>query len=291
MPSSTTTKTEMNVSDVWSLVPDASAVDAYAGREVHGIEDLDLIHKASELQHNVLVVGPTGSAKTTMVRAYAAREGLPFYSVPMNGAVDLSQMLGKWIPTADGHFVWIDGPVTTIVREGGVLLLDELNYAPAKIMAALYGLLDARRVLTLLDHEGEVVRAHPKLTIVAAMNKGSEYQGIRPLSAALANRFSFQIPFGYDRDVEETLVARMPILLDLAKKLRDAFDVGDLKTPISTNRLMDFEDFATDPTLGVDFAIANFVAAFDEDEQPSVKQVLDLHAGAIRSQAVEAGGE
>ena len=277
------TTTTTTLSDLGSLVPDPSILEDYVPRIIHGtIVDLDLLHVARSRKQNVMLAGPTGSAKTSVVRAYAAREELPFYAIPMNGAVDMPQLLGKWVPTEDGHFKWIDGPVTQIVRNGGVLLFDELNFAPAKILAAVFSLLDSRRYLALLDHEGEIVKASEDLLIVSAMNP--DYEGTRPLNEALKNRFAYQVGFDYEKAVEEQLVTALPTLLVIADQLRESHKAGDLTTPISTNRLMEFEDISLDPMLGLDFAKHNFVAAFDPEEQPSVLQVLTLHGTKLANE-------
>jgi MoxR-like ATPase len=273
-----------SIHDLRSLVPDPSLVDDYASRQWGGYVDLDLIHAAGrEMKHNILLYGDTGSAKTMVAMAYAARESLPFYSVPLNGATDVQTMLGKFIPTESGTFKWVDGPVTAIVRNGGVLLLDEINMPHPKMMAVLYPLLDARRVLPLLDHEGEIVTAHKDVVIVGTMNP--DYEGTRPLNAALRNRFAVQCEWGYRRDVEAQLVTSESIL-EVADKLRAAFRVGDLTTPTPTNRLMEFDDFAE--TFGMDFAIDNFVAGYEPEEQTSVRQTLELYRERIDREIAEA---
>ena len=81
---------------------------------------------------------------------------------------------------------WEDGPVVQAMREGMVLLLDELNLAKPQVIEALNSLFDSGR-LPLDDHGGEVVRLHPKTHIFATMNPSS-YVGRNSMSEAFLSR-------------------------------------------------------------------------------------------------------
>ena len=76
--------------DLSTLIPDKSELDNYIGRTIVGKWDVDILAYARKTRHNVLIYGPTGTAKTTLCMAYAAREGLPFYSVPCNQGIEES---------------------------------------------------------------------------------------------------------------------------------------------------------------------------------------------------------
>lgn len=259
--------------EVSRLIPPEELADEYISRTIHGVWDLDVLAYAARERQNVMLYGPTGSAKTTFVRAYAARERLPFVSTPCNGAIEPSQMFGRLQPTETaGVLKWQDGEVTMLARHGGVWLVDECNFAPQSVMASLHSLTDARRQLTLLDHNGEVINAHRNFQVIGAYNP--RYKGTRPLNEAFLNRFAINIEFGYLREVEEVLIDRAPVLVDVAEMLRRAYDAGDLVTPVSTNRIMEFEDFGFD--LGYVWARNNFLAAFQPEERDAVRQVLDL---------------
>ena len=187
-------------------------------------------------------------------------------------------MTGKFVADGKGSFAWIDGPVTDVVRNGGVLLLDEVNFISPKIYTVLYSLLDGRRIITLLDHHGETIEAHKDLTIFATMNP--DYIGTTPLNFAFRNRFDIQIPWDYDDKVESKLV-KSKALLTLAKMLRVEAAKGQYETPISTNMLMEFHHFVD--ALGYEFAIENFIAHFSVDEQASVRLVFQTHEHNIKT--------
>ena len=58
---------------VEALIPPTWIADAYVHRSIAGLEDFALLDLAVEESENVMLVGPTGSSKTTLFRAYADR--------------------------------------------------------------------------------------------------------------------------------------------------------------------------------------------------------------------------
>ena len=259
-------------------VPRIELARRYVHRTVSGVLDFDIFDHARANNINVLIYGPTGPGKTTSVEAWAAERGLRMATVSGNASMEPSQMIGKYVADGNGSFAWIDGPVTDVVRNGGVLLLDEVNFISPKIYTTLYSLLDGRRVITLLDHHGETIEAHSDLTIFATMNP--DYIGTTPLNFSFRNRFDIQIPWDYDDKVESKLV-RSKALLTMAKMLRVEAAKGQYETPISTNMLMEFDHFVE--ALGYEFAVENFIAHFSVDEQSSVRLVFQTHEHNIKT--------
>ena len=259
-------------------VPRIELAKRYVHRDIWNQEDFTVFDHARANNINVLIYGPTGPGKTTSVEAWCAERGLRMATVSGNASMEPSQMTGKFVSDGNGSFAWIDGPVTDVVRNGGVLLLDEVNFISPKIYTVLYSLLDGRRMITLLDHHGETIEAHPDLTIFATMNP--DYIGTTPLNFAFRNRFDIQIPWDYDDKVENKLVDSKS-LLTLARQLRVEAAKGQYETPISTNMLQEFHHFVD--ALGYEFAVENFIAHFSIDEAPSVRLVFQTHEFNIKA--------
>lgn len=266
------------------FIPEQYYLDDYVGREIDGIADLDVLAAAHRMKHNVLLSGPTGAAKTTFIYAYGVSRQMPVVNVACNGGVDVRQLLGGWNPNPEGGYSFVPGDLVLGAMHGAIILLNEVNFMPPKIAAVVYGLLDRRRTIYLPDAAGSefptVVKAHPDTFICADYNPG--YQGTRPLNQAFKNRFGFKLEWGYNHDVEYQL-ANSEVLLELVEDLRKRADVGDLSTPISTNMMLEFEDFVYDEDLGFDFAVTNFVSAFDEDERNVVREVFTLNRDRLMS--------
>lgn len=259
-------------------VPRIELAKRYVHRDIWSREDFEIFDHARSKNINVLIYGPTGPGKTTSVEAWAAERGLRMATVSGNASMEPSQMTGKFVSDGNGSFAWIDGPVTDVVRNGGVLLLDEVNFISPKIYTVLYSLLDGRREITLLDHHGETIKAHSDLTIFATMNP--DYIGTTPLNFAFRNRFDIQIPWDYDDKVEAKLVSSKALLV-VAKQLRVEAAKGQYETPISTNMLQEFVNFVD--ALGYEFAVENFIAHFSADEAASVRLVFQTHEHNIKT--------
>ena len=261
-----------------ATVPSKHLAERYVHRKVYGVEDFKTFDIARAEGINVLIYGPTGPGKTTAVEAWAAENDLRMATVSGNASMESRQLFGGFIPDGNGGYGWIDGPVTDVVRNGGVLLLDEMNFISPKIYTTLYPLTDGRRTITLLDHMGETIEAHPDLTIFATMNP--DYIGTTPLNFAMRNRFDIQLAWDYDDAVEEKLV-ESKALRTVVKQLRAEAAKGQYDTPISTNMLIEFSDFVG--KLGYEFAVENFIAHFGAEEQASVRLVFQTHQYNIQS--------
>lgn len=262
-----------------AYIPDPSVATGYIGRKVMGgVWDATVADNARRDGDNMLLIGDTGSGKTLFGEAYASKNRLMYYSVPCDVSIDPSSLFGKMVVTdVPGKYEWQDGPVTAVVRHGGVLNISEVNMMPPRIAASMYSLLDHRRYIALLAHKGEIVRAAPNTLLIGDMN--DKYRGTMELNAAFKNRWAFKIPWGYSDEVEAQLL-KFPTLRTIAKKMRELSGV-EIMTPVSTNLLMEFERFALNDSLGLDFAIGNFVNAFASEEQSPVEKVVELHRSKL----------
>ena len=249
----------------------SEAVRSYVPRKfANGLTEEQIYAYALKAQKNVSVQGHAGTGKTTSFMTFASKHGLEFGSMSCNAGVEPSQFFGRFVPNAEGKLEWRDGLFTHFFRHGGVLVIDEANFLPQKIASVLHGVLDDRRVLTLLEHEGEVITAHPNLLIAMCYNDG--YKGTSKFNEAFADRFWIKLNFEYDINIEKKFIPSLT-LLDLAKSMRDDAIAGVYETPVSTRLLKQFVDLAQN--LSYDFAVENFVNSFRDDERSSVKLLLD----------------
>lgn len=258
-------------------VPPADFLDSYISRTIEGKSEFEIFDFAHLNRLNVLIEGPTGPGKTSAAMAWAVKNSKRFYAIPSNVGIEPSQMFGKFIPDQEtGGFRWVDGPVTDIVRNGGCLLINEVNFMPERVATVLFPLLDKRRQIMLVDNEGEVITAHPDLLVMADMNP--DYEGTRPLNKAFRNRFAVQLVWDYDPAVERQLV-KSTALLKMAKSIRDE---GSFDTPVSTNMLMEYERIFYG--LGLEFAMANFIAHFPSDDREAIKVVVNTVSHNVKNE-------
>ena len=254
-------------------VPDPKWAKEYINRRIEGTTDFDIYEYALRTGKNVLCEGHAGSGKTMSFQAFASHKGMRYFNLACHIGIEPSHMVGRWIPTADGHFKWQDGVVTDLVRNGGVLLFNEINFMPERISTFIFSLLDYRREIQVLENGGEVIKAHPNLLIAGDMNP--MYRGTRPLNQAFADRFAIRLEFPYDKAIESKLIKNKP-LLEMAEQLRAQHTSKALTTPISTRSLVAFLENAK--TFGLDFATYSYINTFNgETEKSAVRLVIETH--------------
>jgi nitric oxide reductase NorQ protein len=106
-------------------------------------------------------------------------------------------LIGRFIGL--GKENWIDGQVTSWLRFGGLLYLDEANMMKQDVATRLNPVLDTRGHLVLTEKDNEVVTRHPYAYLIISMNPFSaEFAGTKPLNAAFRRRMSVWINFDYE---------------------------------------------------------------------------------------------
>jgi MoxR-like ATPase len=264
-----------------ATVPDKSWAERYLNRKIAGSgkTEFEMLDIAKANNQNVLIRGHAGSGKTMSILAWASSRGYRYYNISSNIGLEPSHLFGMWIPTEQaGVFKWQDGPVTDLVRNGGVLLLNEIDFMPERITTVLFGLLDDRREIQLLENGGEVIKAHPDLVVVGDHNPN--YRGSRPMNQAWKDRFAHKWNFPYDKAIEKKLI-RNSVLLEVANQLREQHERGEIDTPISTRGLEVFVKNVTNVSL--DYAMDTYLNSFADDEREAVKLVFDTAKAGIAS--------
>lgn len=142
----------------------------------------------------ILLTGGTGAGKTAGIKCLASYTGNPLVRVNLHDNTDELELFGGYKPNPKGPgFTWVDGLVTSAVRNGYWLMLDELNLAEPAVLERLNALLDGDDFVVLTEKsDGEVVKAHQDLRVFATMNPSS-YEGRKDLSAAMMDRFKKKI--------------------------------------------------------------------------------------------------
>ena len=149
---------------------------------------------------HLLVEGAPGLAKTTAIRALAARLDADFARVQFTPDLLPADLTGTeiWRPQ-DGRFEFQPGPIFH-----SILLADEINRAPAKVQSALLEAMGERQVTV-----GRQTYALPALFLVMATQNPIEQEGTYPLPEAQLDRFLMHVKIGFpDASVERRILAQ-----------------------------------------------------------------------------------
>jgi MoxR-like ATPase len=184
----------------------AAARSAVVGRD----RDIEVVAAALGAGRSVLLEGPPGTGKTTLLRALTEGAGIPLVVVEGNAELSPGRLIGHHDPSrllADGYAAeaWMPGPLVDAMVGGCLLYVEELNRVPEETLNVLLGVLSERRIH--IPRYGEVVAA-PAFRLVAAMNP-YDAVGTGRITPALYDR-TCRVAVGYQDAAEETaIVARV----------------------------------------------------------------------------------
>lgn len=193
-----------------------------------------------------LLVGQTGTGKNTILRHIAEKNNrTDIVRINLTGETTVEDLTGR-VQLKDGNTVDQDGNVTLSVRNGKILILDEINACQPEVLFALQSLLDDDHSLTLPN--GEVVKAHKDFRVFATMNPSSGYVGTKSLNKAFMSRFGVVLEVDYvDAQTELELISSVVpklakkdalILVETARIARHKLNNDQLSFPISTRDLI-----------------------------------------------------
>lgn len=152
-------------------------------------ENHDLLKACIETNQPALLIGETGTGKTTLIRELAVEKKQTLHRVSLNGSTGVEEIKGKWL-VKDGTTFWQDGILTAAMRAGHWIVFDEINAALPEILFTLHSLLDDDRKIVLEEKNNDIVVPHPDFRFFATMNPPEEYAGTKDMNKALMSRFT-----------------------------------------------------------------------------------------------------
>ncbi len=137
---------------------------------------------------HVIIEGAPGVAKTITARLLAKSIAVKFSRIQFTPDLMPSDVLGTSIFNPNSSkFEFKKGPVFS-----NLVLIDEINRAPAKTQAALFEIMEERQVTM----DGTAYTMEPPFIVVATQNP-IEYEGTYRLPEAQLDRFLFKIQVPY----------------------------------------------------------------------------------------------
>jgi MoxR-like ATPase len=186
------------------------AVRNRVARHLVGRErELDLLLAAVAAGRDVLLEGPPGTSKSTLLRSITAEWGIPLVFVEGNADLTPTRLVGHHDParvlredyTPDN---FVPGPLVEAMRSGGFLYVEEFNRAPEDTLNTLLTAMAERRLA--VPRVGTVV-AEPTFRVIASMNPYDTVGTVR-LSTSVHDRLC-RLAIGYqDAEAERGIVAR-----------------------------------------------------------------------------------
>ena len=179
-----------------------------AARVVGRDRELDLLLAAVAAGRDLLIEGPPGTSKSTLLGAITAEWNIPLLFVEGNADLTPARIVGHHNPArvlredySEDNFV--PGPLIEAMRTGGFLYIEEFNRAPEDTLNTLLTAMAERRIA--IPRVG-TVHALPTFRVVASMNPYDNV-GTTRLSTSVHDRLC-RIAIGYqDAEAERGIVA------------------------------------------------------------------------------------
>lgn len=224
--------------------------------EAYAFQDFTAdVLKDVELARPVLLIGHTGTGKTSCIEQVAARIEQPTVRVNLNQQTTAQDFVGFW-SAQGGNMVWVDGVLPHAMRNGLWLIIDEMDYGEPSILAALNAVLERGGQLVLKEKGGEVVVPAEGFRIFATGNAigcmaqyRHLYQGTNLMNEAQLDRWrTYLVDYMPEATEAEVLKNSVPLMtINVAKELvkvatmvRKSFLEEQVSCTFSTRRLIDW---------------------------------------------------
>ena len=244
-----------------------------------------IIKKAHEAGLFVLIIGPKGTGKTSLVRDFAKINNINLESINFSLRTRESHLVGTKTLT-DGTVSFDEGILIKSMRSGNLLYLDEVNAAEADVLLRLDEALDDRRQIVLKEATGELVKAKENWFVIATINPLT-HSGTKELPPQILSRFPVRIRLEYPPEEIELDIVKKYVSgnheseivqgIKLANTLRQAAAVEELfyspslRETIAFGKLLDKE---VSPREAANIVFGNVYTQWGDIEYQKVSDII-----------------
>ncbi|MGD2106513.1 MAG: MoxR family ATPase [Nitrosopumilaceae archaeon] len=233
---------------------------------------IEILNKAFDANLFVIIIGPKGTGKTSLVRDFARSMGVKLESINFSLRTRESHLVGTKTLT-DGNVSFDEGILIKSMREGTMLYLDEINSAEADVLLRLDEALDDRRQIALKESTGEVVKAKEGWFVVATINPLT-HSGTKELPPQLLSRFPVRISMEYPPEDIELEIIKKYVSGDFESEL-----IQGIKLANTLRQAAAVEELFYSPSLRETIAFGKLL-----DKGTSAKEAATIVFGNVYTQ-------
>ena len=233
---------------------------------------IQILSKAYEAGLFVLIIGPKGTGKTSLVRDFAKNKNINLDSINFSLRTRESHLVGTKTLT-DGTVSFDEGLLIKSMKSGDMLYLDEINSAEADVLLRLDEALDDRRQIVLKESTGEVIKAEENWFVVATINPLT-HSGTKELPPQLLSRFPVRIRLEYPPENVE-----LEIIKKYASGNHESEMIQAIKLANTLRQAAAVEELFYSPSLRETIAFAKLL-----DKGMAAKEVAKIVFGNVYTQ-------
>lgn len=247
------------------------------------------------MNKNLWIWGPAGSGKTELAIQVALRCHRSYTLISFSEETSLRDLVGTW-SLKSGETFWKDGALASAVKTPGtIIILDELNMAPAGVAASLNALLQQGEIR--VSDTGDTLKVAKGVVFIATANTAGSvdetglYAGSQIQNAATRSRFAGLKVDYLDADAEREIILRKypdidklfakygdktlsEAMVELARQIRSIVEEGKLSLPFSVRQILAWASASMEfrsVTAGFQFAFSDLLV---EGEKAPVIEVF-----------------
>jgi len=165
---------------------------------------LKTISLAYLLNHPTLLLGPTSTGKSFLIKWLATLLGYEHLSYTLNPYSSKFELIGGIKPDKEGKFIWEDGIILEAAKAGKWLVLEEINLASSDVIEILNDYLTTGKFIYSQDGQQKQLVPHPNFRLFATANPESYSQRQR-LSQVFLSRWKIY----YQKELAEPELAEI----------------------------------------------------------------------------------
>lgn len=250
----------VNRVDLSALKRSVDEIRQEIGRVIIGQQQMvDLFITALLSDGHILIEGVPGVAKTLSAKLMARIISSQFSRIQFTPDLMPSDVLGTSVYNQkNSSFEFKKGPIFS-----QLILIDEINRAPAKTQAALFEVMEERQVTI----DGSTYPMEYPYFVMATQNP-IEQEGTYRLPEAQLDRFLFKISVHYPSQEEEV------VILQGHQERKDQAPLDQIKPVLTPQQIKDFRD--TIHQIHVDIKLLEYIAAIVN----VTRNMPDIYLGA-----------
>ncbi|ESZ93228.1 hypothetical protein SBOR_6384 [Sclerotinia borealis F-4128] len=160
-------------------------------------QNMESFSKALMSSSPILLHGLAGAGKTSLVNDFARELGMDssMVTLHLNEQTDAKMLIGMYATgSTPGSFTWRAGVLTTAVKEGRWVFIEDLDRAPNEVISVILPLVERGELL--IPSRGETVKAKAGFKLLASIRTSLNVSGgeIQPALHMLGARMWQRVP-------------------------------------------------------------------------------------------------